>query len=548
MNMKNCNTGTLLLILILVAFGCSDKGTESGNPRLEVGEKVLSFDDAVSHTLAIDCNGHWTAKAIKDSSEFIVSPAEGNGNGEVTITLNRSKAENINGYLKVTHMDGRDEVARGVQLLASKLDMEVSPRSVTFNPAMNYTSQTLQVNIDGKWTAMLSDDSWCTLDRREGEGKGAVTLTLKAGAMKGNTTELIFVSAAFPRVKYTVKIDENQGYYTYGEYVVLSKASVGNGIDVVILGDFFTEEDLKAGGRWEEACGIFMKFFFAMEPYKSFRDYFNVYAVAYPRDRDLWYEESQTETDEKIETPFATYNPGGKYSMNGITATQSQKEAAYQYAYEHSPVAKEKGTLKDLIVGLAINTNWRRYGILAWANNVDKFETCGMVLTPISMFGGELTGMFGHEMLGHGFGDFSENYQGLPGEFEFTPQWPKEYFLNQQREGILLDTEFSSNPDEFINRAWAELYKMNYRNVYIAEGGRRYEKGVWRSSYKNVMEGTGRVEDEQYYSPVQRELILRKIYKLAGFEKEYSLQTFLDYDVINKELDERMIEKYAPKP
>ncbi|MEG0797087.1 MAG: hypothetical protein RR397_11390 [Odoribacter sp.] len=547
--MKNYKIGIWLLTLAFAAFGCSDEEAELIVPSLEVGEKEFSFDEVTTHTLAIEANGHWTAKAIKDSSEFIVSPTEGNGKGEVTITLNRSKAENISGYLKVTYMDGTDEgleVARGVKLLASKLDMGVPLKSVTFNPMMEYTK--LQVNIDGKWTATLSDTTWCAIDRREGEGQGCITLALKEGVkLKGKTAELIVVPAAFPRVKYIVKINVNQ-IYTHNECVVINKASVGKGIDVVILGDFFTVEDLKAGGIWEEACNIFMKFFFAMEPYKSHRDYFNVYAIAYPNDRDLWYEESVTEATETIETPFATYHPGGKNTLTGISATKPQKEAAYKYAYEHSPVAKEKGTLKNLIVGLAINTNWRRYGILAWANNVDKFETCGMVLTPIPMFGGEMTGMFGHEMLGHGFGDFSENYQGLSGEFEFTPAWPKEYFLNQQREGILLDTEFSSNPDEFINRAWAELYKMNYRNVYIAEGARRYEKGVWRSSYKNVMEGTGNVNDEQYYSPVQRELILRKIYKLAGFEAEYSLQTFLNYDVINEELDRRMIDRYAPKP
>jgi len=47
-----------------------------------------------------------------------------------------------------------------------------------------------------------------------------------------------------------------------------------------------------------------------------------------------------------------------------------------------------------------------------------------------------------------------------------------------------------------------------------------------------------------YYNPVQRELILRKIYQLSGLEEEYSLQTFLDYDknnVTNIRTDEEMM-------
>ena len=38
-----------------------------------------------------------------------------------------------------------------------------------------------------------------------------------------------------------------------------------------------------------------------------------------------------------------------------------------------------------------------------------------------------------------------------------------------------------------------------------------------------------------YYNPVQREVILRRIYKLAGMEDGYSFQTFLDYDLNNEE-------------
>ena len=36
---------------------------------------------------------------------------------------------------------------------------------------------------------------------------------------------------------------------------------------------------------------------------------------------------------------------------------------------------------------------------------------------------------------------------------------------------------------------------------------------------------------------VQREILLSRIYKLSGREEEYSLQTFLDWDVINRETD-----------
>lgn len=542
MNMKNMKIGIWLLVLIFAVFGCSDDKDELITPSLEVGEKQLSFDESTTQKLAIEANGHWTAKVIKDSAQFIVTPEEGYGNGEVTISLNRSKHESINGYLKVTYMDGTDEglqVAQGVKLQVSKLDVDINPKSASFNSAVFYNEQSFTVNIPGKWTASLSDETCYTLDRTSGEGVGQIKVSMKEGVTaKNKTAELIVVPEAYPLVKYVVTIDESR-VYEYDKYIVLNKASIGEGIDVVVMGDFFMPEDLKEGGRWEQAMNIFMTYFFATEPYKSFRPYFNVYAVpAQPSaNHDLIFPDDVTEATETIEGPYATYHPGGKFTTNGITSNKPQKEAAYKYAYDHSPVAKEKGTLKDLVVGMLVNTNWRRYGVLAWSNNIDRFENCGMSLTPIPVFGGDLTSMFAHEMLGHGFGDFHENYS----SFDEFPAEEVPAFRQQMIDlGINWDCDFTTDPDELINQAWATMYKMHYRNVDIVEGARNFKKGVWRASYATAMRQT-----IGYYGPVQRELIVRKIYRLAGMENQYNLDVFFEYDKINEESDWRILQEYA---
>lgn len=513
-------------------------------PSLEVGEKTLSFDESATQKLVIEANGHWRVKAIKDSAQFIVTPEEGNGNGEVTITLNRSKQENINGYLQVTYTDGTDEglqVARGVKLLASKLDMDVFPKNATFNPAVYYNEQSFTVDIPGKWTASLSDEKYFILDRTSGDGKGQIKVFLKEGVTaKNKTAELVVVPEAYPLVKYVIKIDESRAY-EYDQYIVVNKASVGKGIDVVILGDFFKAEDLKKDGKWEQAINIFMEYMFAMEPYKSYRDYFNIYAVPHLCE----YELPEIDSGDEVETPFATYRGTGLNETNGVSSNRQQMAAAYKYAYEHTPVAADKGTWRDLTVGLVLNTEFRKYGIVAWSNNVNRYEDCGMSLTPIPIFGeGGLTTMFGHEMLGHGFGGFCENY--FSGTGTFPPD--RTFRAHQEMYQTRLDVEFSNDPDQFVNRAWAELYKMNYRNVQIVEGAQNMAYGIWRAFWISVMGNgdKGSLAGEVfYYNPVQREIILRTIYKLAGLEDEYSLQTFLDYDQNNEEnirTDAKMME------
>ena len=71
---------------------------------------------------------------------------------------------------------------------------------------------------------------------------------------------------------------------------------------------------------------------------------------------------------------------------------------------------------------------------------------------------------------------------------------------------------------------------MNYPEVGIIQGGRYCQYGVWRSINDNIMRNQNAV---LYFGPVNREIILRRIYKLAGMENEYSLDVFLEYDKKN---------------
>lgn len=537
-DMKNYKIGIWLLMLVWLAFGCSDDESELITPYLKVGEKVLSFDDTYTHTLPIEANGHWKIRLVRDTTEFTVSPLEGDGNGNVTITLNRTKVEDVRGFIKVTYMDGKDEgleVAYSVKLLASKLNMQVSPGEVTLNSAAGYTQQPLQVDVEGKWTAMLADTTWCTLDRTSGEGKARINLKLKEGVkVKNKSTELLIVPETYPGVKYAVKVSEPRAY-TPGECMVVNKASVGKGIDVVLLGEFFTAEDMEKGGRWEEACRLCNQYIFAMEPFRSYREYFNVYAVASPSERDLW-----EPVDGSIRTTFGDYQDKD-LSKPFFASNRNQKIAAYKYAYENTPVKKDKGSMTDLLVVLVINTDNRKFGVGAESNNRWNDQNYGMAIAQIPAFAGDLTSLVGSQLLGICFGDLQNEFV-EPGKGEMS-QAAKDNYMNLQKKGIFLNVEFSNNPDEFANRAWADLYKMKYRNVDIIEGAMGYDVGIWRSSFDNVMAGNGAVREEEYFCPVQREAILRKIYRLAGLEEQYSLQTFLDYDVINKELDEKMMEK-----
>ena len=58
--MKKYGIGIVCLALAFALGGCKDDEVWV-DPQLEVSEKVLTFDDVKTQTLAIKANGHWTA-------------------------------------------------------------------------------------------------------------------------------------------------------------------------------------------------------------------------------------------------------------------------------------------------------------------------------------------------------------------------------------------------------------------------------------------------------------------------------------------------------
>ncbi|MDO4801984.1 MAG: M64 family metallopeptidase, partial [Prevotellaceae bacterium] len=71
---------------------------------------------------------------------------------------------------------------------------------------------------------------------------------------------------------------ESTDYSADGTVMELQKAKKGNGIDIVLMGDAYSDR-LIADGTYDATMRKVMDVFFTQEPYKTFRDYFNVYDV-----------------------------------------------------------------------------------------------------------------------------------------------------------------------------------------------------------------------------------------------------------------------------
>lgn len=137
--------------------------------------------------------------------------------------------------------------------------------------------ETLVLNSDGDWEITHLPD-WCSISKMSGKGKTELNLTIKE-MPKGNGNRSDYIEFALKGTDFTTKCNVSQYDYMYGEdeCVTLQKATKGNGVDVLFVGDGFDGESISKG-EYIDLVQEQMDAFFGVEPYCSYREYFNVYA------------------------------------------------------------------------------------------------------------------------------------------------------------------------------------------------------------------------------------------------------------------------------
>ena len=142
--------------------------------------------------------------------------------------------------------------------------------------------QTLVIDAEGEWEVASKPD-WCELSQTSGNKKTEITLTIKEmsqGAADRNGEIVLRLVGK----EYTHKCTVSQYNYQYAEdeWLTLQKATKGNngGINIVILGDGYEAKEI-ASGQYLKDMQDEVEYFFGIEPFKTYRDYFNIY-TAFP--------------------------------------------------------------------------------------------------------------------------------------------------------------------------------------------------------------------------------------------------------------------------
>ena len=298
---------------------------------------------------------------------------------------------------------------------------------------------------------------------------------------------------------------ESTDFSKDGEVMTLQKASVGKGINLVFLGDAYTDRDMGKNGLYETVMKQSMEEFFAIEPYKTFRNRFNVYAVKAVS--------KNARIGDGCQTALSTRFGNGSY-------VQGNNEKCYQYALKVPGITSRD----DLLVTVLVNS--RRHAGTTFM--YDDKQTCVAYLSTMdndpTVFGSTLR----HEAGGHGFAfladEYSEHAETAPADHI------AEYNDKYSKYGWFSNVDFTNDSQKI--RWSAFLADDRYKSeVGIYEGAALYEKGAYRPSKNSMMR-----EDLEYFNAPSRWAIYQQIMKRSG--ETPSFDSFLSYDAVNRKSTE----------
>lgn len=383
------------------------------------------------------------------------------------------------------------------------------------------------LNADGDWKVTRCPE-WASVSTESGTRKTVLTVTideLPDGA--GNRADsIVFTltgrtdSEGNPITTY-YKIDQFDSQYKENSQLTLQTATEGKGINVVFTADGYDAQDI-AEGNFLADIQEGMKYFFGIEPYKSYQEYFNVYA-----DVALSYESGVCSNvniwrDTKFDT---TYGAGDncrlKVDADGVMNFVMNE-------VEGSAITSQNVS-QSLVICILNSDAYEGICTL-------YFDGSAVAFVPHSRaeYPNDYRGIMQHEAGGHGFGKLGDEYV-----------YHRDHILKCictccQHAGDLLACQSLgwhrnlSLSGKYSEIEWKHLiFDARYDDIVdIYEGGFFHGKGVYRSEVNSCMNN-----NVPYYSTISRQAIVERIMDYAG--KTFDFETFVSKD--SREMGDKFI-------
>lgn len=383
----------------------------------------------------------------------------------------------------------------------------------------------LRAPSDYDWS-IESKPEWINVTPSSGKGKATITITFAEmsdaevgnievekydnwGNFQGITSypgragEVVFKLDDLENQTVALGVEQYDYEYADGDVVELNKATKGRGVNLVFMGDCYDARDIADGTYIADIREAF-KYFFAVEPYATYKDYFNVYAV-FGESADSGLGTVNTIRDAKF---------GSQYFLDGISP---DIDVCYEYASK-----VDSGMIPGQTLVVMIENTTEYGGICYMWGDGSAIAVCPK---SADAYPYDFRGIVQHEACGHGFGKLADEYI-YHNAFITTCNClccSHEMELSDYKDlGWYRNVELTGDVNQV---GWSHLiFHPKYSaEVDVYEGAYFHSRGVYRSEPTSCMNN-----NIPYFSAISRQAIVERIMEYAG--EEFTLEKFYAAD------------------
>lgn len=379
-------------------------------------------------------------------------------------------------------------------------------------------TRTIVLNSDGNWEVTSCPD-WIHPSKTSGFKKTEMTVTIDALAHGSADREgsIIFTltdktDADGNAITCDYKVKQFNYEYDEDSQAQLQKATKGKGINIVFVGDGYDAEDI-AKGSFLENMKEGMEYFFAVEPYKAYKEYFNVYA-----DFAMSYESGVcSNVNIWRQTKFGTTYGSGANGRLGIKDID-----VFNYV------------LNDVSNSAITDANVNQSLIICVPND-DAYEGvtalygsgAAIAFVPHSRFDypNDYRGLIQHEAGGHGFGKLGDEYV-----YHRENIWTCPCTCCAHADHVAADKALGWYRNLSLNGRYKEIdwthliFDSRYGDIVdIYEGAYMHGMGIYRSEVNSCMNN-----NVPYYNTISRQAIVERIMEYSG--GTFDFETFVSKD------------------
>ena len=388
-------------------------------------------------------------------------------------------------------------------------------------------TRTIVLNSNGNWKVTSCPD-WIHPSVTSGNKKTEMTVTIDALA-KGSADregKIVFTLTDKNDADgnaITCSYDVKQFNYEYEEdgQKLLQKASKGKGINIVFVGDGYDAEDI-ANGAFLKDKDEGMEYFFSVEPYKTYKDYFNVYATF-----AMSYESGVcTNVNIWRQTKFSTTYGAGD---NGRLLVYPDQVYDYLLNKVEGSVVTQQNVNQDLVI-CVLNSDVYE-GITTMYS-----DGAAVAFVPHSRYEypNDYRGLIQHEAGGHGFGKLGDEYI-----YHRDNIWTCPCVCCNHTDDVIYSKSLGWYRNLSLNGRykkidWTHLiFDPRYGDIVdIYEGGYMHGRGIYRSEVNSCMNN-----NVPYYNTISRQAIVERIMSIAG--ESFDFETFVSKD--SREMGEKFL-------